>query len=303
MDDQPQGVEDAHEKMMSVLEAEETLGDEPEEIESQGEEAESEEESTEDAEIVEEATEEITYNGETKVVTKSQLKELAQKGFDYTQKTQAVAEERRSLQAQASMLQAQTAIHSQLADVAAEVKSIDNQLAQYKQIDWTSLAEQDPVQYLKLNQTYRDLKDAREEKAQEYNVKAHQIGQWQEQNRAQALQAEAALLAQKIPEFSGPKAAQAKESLANFLQAEGFTQSEVMSIMDHRMVSVAWKAAQYDKLKAAKPEINKRVAEAPKVVKGKQPTNQNTTARNDLKQKLRQTGRDEYAAKLIESLI
>lgn len=305
MTDQGQPVEgDALSAMMGVLEAEETLGDPAPEVKEEitdpvddTDETESEEE-----EVEEEASEEITWNGETKMLTKSQVKELAQQGFDYTQKTQAIAEERRSIQAQAQQLQAQVAIHTQLADMVTEVKSLDKQLAQYKGVDWGELIDQDPVQAMKLNQVFRDLKEAREAKVHEYNQQAQYLEQVQAQSQAQALQAEAQLLARKVPELTGEKAADNKAHLANYLRTEGFNDAEVNSIMDHRMVAVAWKAAQYDKLKAGKPAVNKRVAEVPKVVKGK-PSNPNMNVRNDLKAKLKQTGRDEYAAKLIENML
>lgn len=308
MSDQAQAVDDPHARMMGILEAEETPSDEDEPaLQAEGEEPEeleaSEETDEAEEEAEEEATEVITHNGEEKVLTKSALKELAQQGFDYTQKTQALADQRRAVEAREQVLQTQVAIHTQLSDVVAEVKSLDSQIAQYKQVNWSDLAEQDPVQYLKLNQTYRDLKEARDEKAQEYNQQAQHLSQVQAQNREQALQAEAKLLAQKVPEFAGPKASEVKAQLASFLTAEGFSPAEVGSIMDHRMVSVAWKAAQYDKLKAAKPEINKRVAEAPKLVKGKQPVNQQTSASRDLREKLRRTGDSETAAKLIEQML
>ena len=57
-----------------------------------------EEATDEKEEVVEEKTgddlEEITYNGKVEKITKEQMKELAQKGKDYTQKTQNLAEEK-----------------------------------------------------------------------------------------------------------------------------------------------------------------------------------------------------------------
>lgn len=47
-----------------------------------------------------EPTLEIVHNGEKKRVTQSELINLAQQGFDYTQKTQALAQQRRELEAQ-----------------------------------------------------------------------------------------------------------------------------------------------------------------------------------------------------------
>jgi len=310
MTDQAQAVDDVHARMMGILEAEEALS-EPEEPEieeeaSTQEEAEAETESTDEVEEEAEpeaATEEITYNGETKVLTKSELKELAQQGFDYTQKTQALAEQRRSVEAQQQALQVQIAIQTQLSDKYAEIKTLDNQIAQYKQIDWAQLAEADPQQYLKLNHAYRDLKEARDAKVADYQTHANELTEAQAQSKYQVLQAEEKLLRQKVPEFSGPKAAEAKAALAQFLQDEGFSANEISGILDHRMVSVAWKAAQYDKLKAAKPQVNKRVADAPKVVKGKQPVNVKADERAQLREKLRKTGDQHLAAKLIESML
>lgn len=303
MDDQAQAVEDVHARMMGVLEEEETRPDQeaidpPDDAEETDTEPEEDEE-----EVEEEASEEITHNGETKLLTKSELKELAQQGFDYTQKTQAVAEERRAVLADRQILQTQLAIHTQLSDVVASVKGLDNQIAQYKQVNWSDLAEQDPVQYLKLNQTYRDLKEARDGLVQDYNQKANQLSHTMEQNKSELLQAESRLLAQKVPAFAGAKAAETKEQLKTYLSSEGFSQAEATSILDHRMIAVAWKAAQYDKLKSTKSEINKRVAVAPKIVKSSQTVNQKASDRSDLKAKLARSGNGDIAAKLIEAML
>jgi chromosome segregation ATPase len=309
MTDQAQAVDDVHSRMMGFLGEEETLveKEEPEEEEhvEQVEESEETKEETaeEEAEEIEEPTEEITHNGETKVLTKSELKELAQQGFDYTQKTQALAEQRRSYEAQQQAFNVQIAIKTQLSDQVAEIKSLDNQIAQYKQVDWAQLAESDPQQYLKLNHAYRDLKETREAKTQEYQTQANQLTQAQAQSMEQIKQAEAKLLQQKVPELYGPKAAETTEALSRFLSQEGFSDHEIGNILDHRMVSVAWKAAQYDKLKAAKPQVNKRVAEVPKVVKGKQPSNAKADEGKALRDKLRSSGDQNLAAKLIEIML
>jgi chromosome segregation ATPase len=293
--------------MMGILGEEETLveQEEPQEEEVVTQESDEAEEKPEEIteEEPEEATEEITHNGETKALTKSELKELAQQGFDYTQKTQQLAEQRRSYEAQQQALQVNIAIHTQLSDQVSEIKSLDNQIAQYKQVDWAQLAESDPQQYLKLNHAYRDLKETREEKTREYQKQASELSQAQAQSMEQILQAEAKLLQSKIPEITGPKGAEIKQAVSEFLKNEGFSPNEIGGLMDHRMVSVAWKAAQYDKIKAAKPQVNKRMAEVPKVVKGKQPTNAKADEGKALRDKLRSTGDQNLAAKLIERML
>lgn len=297
--------DDIQARMAALLEAEETQSEpEDEPVEQEVENAEdTEAEQSDEEPAEEEPVFEITHNGETQQKTLSELKSLAQQGFDYTQKTQTVADERRAVQAERQALQTQLAIQSKLGDQVAEIKSLDNQIAQYKQIDWAQLAEVDPTQYLKLNHAYRDLKEARDAKVQDYNQQAGQLTAAQEQARNEMLQAETRLLHQKVPEFAGDKAGEAKSALAQFLASEGFSPDEIGSIMDHRMVSVAWKAAQYDKLKAAKPQVNKRVADVPKVVKNKPAPNVQNKQRQDLRAKLKATGDGNIAAKLIESML
>jgi hypothetical protein len=300
-DQAEQAVDSVHDRMMAILE------NEPEEVieEEADSEAEDTEETTEESETQEpeeEATEEIIWNGETKALTKTELKNLAQQGYDYTQKSQTLAEERRAFEARAQAAQQQYAVQSQLLDHASELKMLDAQLAQYQGVNWSELAQENPAQYLQINQTYRDLKDAREAKLREYGQKAQEIQHVQTQSVHEMIAREAQRLSERIPAFKGEKAQQTKEEVKTYLSKEGFNTNEITSIGDHRIVSVAYKAMLYDKLMANKPQVTKRMAEAPPVVKGKKSPPKNQEA-EDLKAKLKKTGRGEYAAKLIEGML
>ena len=304
----PLGESDAVDAISSLLDGpddrepeieEEEPVEEPQ-AESEEPEAETEAE-TEEAEP--EETEEINWNGETKNLTKTELRELAQKGFDYTQKTQQLAEERRQFEANAQAVKQSIALQNQQIEVIAELKTMDAQLAQFKDFNWHQLAETDPVQYLKLNQTYRDLKESRDSKVQEFHAQAQQLQHTNEQARTQYLAKEHAALTEAIPEFKGPKATEAKAKVATYLKEVGFSPEEVGNVLDHRMVRVAYEAAQWRALQASKPALTKRAAEAPKVVKAGTPKAQAPQASKDAYASLRKTGRGEYAAKLIEQMI
>lgn len=304
----PLGESDAVDAIASLLDGPDDREPE-EEVEEVTEEPQAEEatdEQSEEAEATEEAPEEleeITWEGETKKIPKSELKELAQKGFDYTQKTQQLAEARRQFEAEAQAVKQSIALQNQQIEVIAELKGMDAQLAQFKDVNWHALAESDPVQYLKLNQTYRDLKESRDSKVQEFHNQAQQLQATQAQGRENYLRQEQAALAEAIPEFKGPKATEAKAKVAAYLKDIGFTPEELGSIGDHRMVKVAWEAAQWRSLQASKPALNKRVAEAPKVVKAGTPKTSTPQASKDAMQALKRTGRGEYAAKLIEQML
>lgn len=312
MDDatNPLGEVEAVDAIASLLDGPDDREPEIEEEEPQEPQADAEEEAPEEAESDAEATdetpeefEEITWNGETKKVPKSELKDLAQKGFDYTQKTQQLGEAKRQFEAQVKAAQQSFAIQQQQAELIGEVKSLDSQLAQFKEVKWHELAESDPVQYLKLNQTYRDLKEAREAKVQEFHQKTTQAQQYQQAMQAQYVQEQAKLLVEAIPEMKGPKAGEIKARIAEYLKAEGFSPEEIGGVTDHRSVKLAWKAAQWDALQASKPALTKKAAEAPRVVKPGTPKAQVPQAQKDTYAQLRKTGRGEYAAKLIEQML
>lgn len=295
---------DAEEAMIRFLEAEDAQ--ENEELPPEDEEAvetEETEDSQEETEEEAEETEEIVWNGETKVLTKSELKSLAQQGFDYTQKTQQLAEERRIIALERQTLQAQSQIQEKALDVVSEVKAIDRQLAQYKSVDWSALAESDPVEYLKHNHAYRELKEARDAKVQEFQAVQAQGQQMQQQYTQQMLAVESQKLQSKIPEFRNPeKASEIKGKMVGYLEQRGFTQAEIDTIVDSRFVEVIYDALRYKGIADTKPAVKKRLESAPKTLKPG--TAQNvSTATAEIKKRLKQTGRADYAVKLIENML
>ncbi len=268
MNDQAEAVEeqDIQARMAALLESEE---DAPDDVVDEADEPVEEAEETEETEEPAEEELEITWNGESKVLKKSEVVELAQKGFDYTQKTQALAEQRKAIEMQAQMLQQQAFAQSHLSAKEMEIKALDNQLEQYKQVDWQGLAQSDPMQYLTLNQTFQQLKDAKRDMVQEYQGQYQQLTLAQKQQRDAILAQEAKLMAEAIPELKGEKGASIQTELKSYLSSRGFNGNEIESIMDHRMVKVAYEAAQYAKLKAGQPQVAKKLSDAPKPLKGK----------------------------------
>lgn len=301
-------VDDAVARIAATLDDSEE--EQPQEAAEQQEEAPAEESEAEaQAETEEEAApqepeyEEITWNGEQKRLTKDELKSLAQQGFDYTQKTQQLAEARRQFDAQMQQAQQSFAIQNQQLDTIAEIKAIDGKLAQFQGVNWIQLAESDPVEYLKLNQAFRDMKDVRDAKVGEFQQKASQLTQLQTEHMRQFVAHEQEQLQGKLPEFKGEKADASRQALRTYLADNGFNDAEIGNVADHRHVMIAWKAMQYDKLKKSQPQVQKKVAEVPKVVKPGAKGNASAQASADLRAKLKKTGRGEYAAKLIENMI
>jgi hypothetical protein len=76
---------------------------------------------------------------------------------DYTRKTQEVAETRRALEARETQFQESAKAHQAHIREVAQVVAIDDRLAQFAQVNWQALTDQDPVQALKLHTEFTQL--------------------------------------------------------------------------------------------------------------------------------------------------
>lgn len=301
MDDQSVNTEVAAEERLLAAMGEEEPQEEPEELE-EGEDQEEPEGEDEEPEI---EYLELVVNGEQVKKSKTEVLELAQKGEDYTRKTQQLAEERRVLQAQMQAAQQQQQMQSAVANLVAEAKAVEGQLAQYKDIDWNALVESDPVQAMKLDRQHRELQAYYQNKVNDINQTTQQVQSQQAQIKQEMLQREHQAMLQSIPDWTDKtKFAEESGSIRGFLENTGFNADEIGSIVDHRHVIVARKAMLYDKLMAGKPAVTKKVAEAPKPVKSTAPqTSKSKDAYTKTRHELRKTGRTEYAERAIEALL
>lgn len=200
----------------------------------------------------EDDSEEVDYEGEKYKLPKK-LKDALLRQQDYTQKTQAVAEQRRALEAQAQQVQQHAQLSQQYVAEYAEALALDKELARYANIDWNQLTDADPVQAMKLDRQMRELQQRRNEvvssvtqKQQAQAIEAQRIAQ-------QRLNEGRAVLEREIKGWT-PETAKA---LSEFGKNQGFTDAELAQVNDPRTVKILHKAWQYDQLmkaKTAKPE-------------------------------------------------
>lgn len=270
------------------------LGDEieDEEIEASGEEEQSDEELQSD-EPEEDDSEVVEIEGKSYKVPK-ELKDMVLMHKDYTQKTQAVAEQRRAVDERAQALESRERIMAQTFDKAVEFRDVQNRLSQYEKIDWQGLAEQDPAQATRLNIAYQQLQREAQTKwnaLQQANSQAEQLTQQQRQQ--QLAQAEQDLKA-RLPNF-GPQLAEKIVTTAK--DSYGFTPQELEGLTDARHVHVLHDAMKWRELQAQKPKAMRSVQEAPKAIKpaAAQPKRNNQAASD----RLRKSGRMEDLAAFL----
>ena len=300
--------EDTQEAEVEETEAEaEPETEEVEELEEVEEEAEVEDESEieEDEEVVEEEqTFTVKAAGEEKEVTLDELKKSYQLGSDYTKKTQEVAEQRKVIEQEAKAIIEARKVRD---DYAQKLQAVEQFLTGTNDSpeDLAAMKENDPIGYAV------KVAEMTEKKEQLQQVQSERERLAQEQNavRTDEMQKfvanEAQKLTQSLPEFSDKaKGEQIRNEIRNYGKKVGFTDEELSQVYDSRHVLVLHKAAQWDKLQASKSGVKKKVAKAPKTLKGGAKVKQTVTEKQKKQQnRLLRTGDARDAAALFENFI
>lgn len=211
---------------------------------------------------------EITHNGVIQRLTAEQTKDYASKGFDYTAKTQQLAQERQQVLAVAQAVQQAQQIQPHLLNAVAEVKAIDTQLAQYQGWDRLRDANEDPVGYTQRKAQFDMLLEKRGyalQQAQQIHQKSQQLGT---QISQQALASELSRAIDAEPKWRDPQVFQKDAAgITRFLGEAGYSQQEIESLTDSRALLIAHKAAKYDALVKAKGSSLQKIQGVPAVAR------------------------------------
>ena len=241
--------------------------------------------------------EEIDLDGEVFRVP-PKLRDAVLRQKDYTQKTQVLAEAQRQIQSHAQQIQMHQMFEERTAPVRAELQKALSQLEQYKALDWSGM---DTDTIVRARQAMDGLKERSAELQQRLGHEFNQFQQAAVQTRAQVLQNGLEYLRRSIPKFDQ----EAVDTIRRTAVNEGFTQTEVETIADPRLVKVLWKAAQYDALKAGQKSAVEAVRKAPPVIKPGASQGQQAVQRSNYvkaRENLKKTGSlDAFAGALLAS--
>jgi len=257
-----EAVEETDEEALEEEVEEESEEDEPEDTDEDDEDSEEDE-----VEVEERKTFRVKANGEEKDVTLDELVSGFQKGEDYTKKSQALADQRKAVEAEAHAVNEAMQMREQYAQRLSQVQALLQQEGD-DGVDLAELKENDPIQYaIKVAEKTENNKKL-QLLQQEQNNLAQAQQQQVAQHQAKLVAHEAQMLTEKVKEFSDPKKAeQLKGEIRNFGKSIGFTDNELAQVYDHRHVMVMQKAMEYDKLQKAKPGVTKKLVKAPKMAK------------------------------------
>lgn len=202
---------------------------------------------SDDEESEEPADYDVTVDGESRKVTRSELIKGYQLESAATKKTMAAAEIKKA--AEAKISQADAAIQV-LGDIEGEIKSLI--MGDVKNIDWDALRESDVSEYLRL----KDVVASKEKVLGEMVVKRNQLIQQKTNDEAIALHTALG--------WSDAAKKQADiDQIMGYMQESGITEQ----VTSHKLMQTILDAAKYRKLQQSKIEVLKEVKKAPKTTK------------------------------------
>jgi hypothetical protein len=293
---QPAEVSDEDIEAAASEEDESGVEDAPEE--------ESAEEQSEDSEESEEQDQPQTFtvkvDGKEVAVTLDELQKGYSRTQDYTRKTQQIAEVRKQVEQETQAIRAEREQYAQLLGaLQAQLQTSE------PQVDLERLYHEDPIEWVRQKEVLRE----RQEKAYAIQAEQQRLSQLSQQEQQRAMEAHLdsekdALLA-ALPEWRDPKKAKAEKALVlESAKSVGFSDDDLKSVYDHRLVLLLRKAAMYDQMVSKRQGIKPVVNNGPRPAKpGAAGRVSTTTESTRAKQRLAKTGRVDDAASAIELLL
>ena len=203
--------------------------------------------------------EEVEWEGE-KYQLPPKLKSALMRQDDYTKKTQEVAEARRLVELQIQQRNIEVQFQQATSAEQTALNELEAAIKQYNNVDWQAL---DTDSLVKTRHALDMLKERRNDVKQQIEGKRGEFEGKMRETHQKALQQANEYLTKAIPKWG----VEVQKELLNYGQGEGYTEVELGSIRDPRIVKSLWKAQQWDKLQAGKSLTAKRQTGVPPVLK------------------------------------
>jgi hypothetical protein len=307
-------VDQAASSLLAMMDASEASQEQPEEqqsqpAEAQAEEAYEEQYDSEDSEEAEQEVEQPRYrvkvDGQESEVSLDELVKGYQREADYTKKTQTLAEQRKAVEAERQTVEQAKQLRDTYAQRLQIIEQALRSQTQGENLD--ELKETDPIGYAV------KVAERSENEKRLYAIRAEQarIAQMQQSEQAQQLSQvvsqEADKLSKVLPEYADPQKGETiRKSIRSYAESVGFSADELSKVYDSRAVLTLYKAMQYDKLMQNKGEVNKKLNQAPKMLRpgvGKPQGSLEAEQTKRLRQQFKKSGTVSDAARLFEKFL
>lgn len=246
--------------------------------------------------------EEVEYEGAKYRIPKP-LKDAFLRQQDYTQKTMALADERRAFEARERQSKEVVEDANRYVRHYAEIERLNGRLAELQGINWDWLRANDPQQYAVLATDIQAIASRKDQLAGEIRQMREKALEQELADFEDEVRKSIPKLRQLIPGINDKVLADMKA----YGMAQGYADAELALVTDPRAFAILHKAMSYDKLMA-----EKTAAAAKKVqpVPGKpmspgaaKETDQQVSTTKKVVQRAKRTGRTEDAAAAIGLLL
>jgi hypothetical protein len=280
------------------------MGDSEEAEQGQAEGQLEDQQETDEVEYSEESEEpkpryKVKASGEEVEVELDELIKGYQQGADYTKKSQALAEQRKALEAERQHLEY---VKQERQAYAQKLQALDSFLSQQNQgVNLDVLKETDPIGYAvavaEQSQREKQLAVVRNEQQR----LAQQQQSEQQASLQNHLRQESEKLTSLIPELATPQGDAVRKQIRDYAKSIGWTDQELGQLYDSRAVVTLYNGMKYQQLQKSKPEVNKKLQAAPKMMRsGTSAPPTKSSGDKQAMQRLRETGKVSDAAKAFE---
>lgn len=213
----------------------------------------------------------VAVDGEEHQVTLEELQRGYSRQQVYTKRSMELSEQRKAFEAEAQEVAKMRESYAQ------QLEQLSEQLEQTipdEEPDWAELKKQGysaedlflaKADYDKRRESLRSVEAKRKELAQEQmHEQQKQLQEYLAQQREEMLQ--------RIPQWKDDDT-QSKEKLevVKYAQSVGFTEQQIDSAYDAKIVEILYKAMQWDNLQKKTPTAKRKARKAPKMAKAGQP--------------------------------
>jgi Tfp pilus assembly protein PilN len=274
------------------------------ELEFEEQDVSAEETDSQDEVVEEQPRYRVKVSGEEVEVSLDELLNGYSRTADYQKKTQSLAEQRKSVEAERIKIDEAAKTRETYAQRLQVIEQLLQQQDQGQ--DLASLKSEDPIAYA----VAMAEKMERDKQLQAVQMEKHRVQQEQQSHQQALLQQhikqEQQKLVEAIPEFKDEvKAEVVRRDIRNYAKSIGFSDQELSQVYDSRAVQTLYKAMQYEKLMANKGAATKKVATAPKTFRPgtSNPQSSETEAMKKERATLQKTGNKRDAARIFERFL
>ena len=171
---------------------------------------------------------------------------------------------------------------------------------EFEGLDMSRLADEDPAQYVKVSNRMNQVQQVLSAIQQEQARAAEEARTAQQQAMQKAVKEARETLQREIPTWSDQLY---EDVLKSTMTHYGFKADEVNGVVDPRIVKLMHDASEFQKLKGSKSLVDKKVSQAPKVLKPSQGTNLKDDKTAKVRQNLKRSGSIEDAADYFKTLL